>query len=260
MSDKLTVLVTGGTGTLGRQVVTRLRAEGHRARILSRNPRGHVDAIEGDLATGAGMAKAVAGVDVIVHAASATREPARIRAVDVDGTRRLFDAARGANVQHVVYISIVGIDRVPTYPYYRAKLQTEAVVREGVVPWSILRATQFHGFVEVMLRRFCLVPGFSFVPCAFKLQPVDVAEVAVRVVDVALQPPAGMLPDFGGPEVTDMRTLAIAWLAARKSRRKLVNLPLPFRFGRDMAAGGLLSPDHRDGTITFQRHLSEIYG
>jgi len=259
MSDKSSVLVTGGTGTLGRQVVLRLRQAGYRARILSRHPRGHVDTVEGDLATGHGLARAVTGMDAIVHAASATHEPWRGNAVDVAGTRRLLGAAREAGVKHLVLVSIVGIDRVPTYPYYRTKLKAEAVVREGAVPWSILRATQFHPFVELMLGGFCRLPGLAAVPYNIQLQPVDAGEVAQRVVDVVTGSPAGMLPDFGGPEIHDLKDLATSWLAARKSRRKLLNLPVPFRFARQMAAGGLLCPDHKEGSLTFERYLAEKY-
>src|SRR5438132_6587934 len=137
----MNVLVTGGTGTLGRHVVSLLRQSGHRARILSRQPRGHVDAVRGDLKNGASLAKALAGMEAIIHAASATREPLSGRAVDVRGTRRLLTMARDAGIRHVIYVSIVGIDRV-AYPYYKTKLAAEAVVRENLVPWTILRATQ----------------------------------------------------------------------------------------------------------------------
>src|SRR5881227_1774422 len=94
--QEMNVLVTGGTGNLGRHVVMLLRQSGHRARILSRHPRGHVDAVLGDLRTGEGLGKALAGMEVIVHAASATREPLRTRSVDVRGTRRMLELARGA--------------------------------------------------------------------------------------------------------------------------------------------------------------------
>lgn len=259
-TEKSNILVTGGTGTLGRLLVTQLRQSGYRARILSRHPRGHVDAVEGDLATGAGIAKAVAGMDAIVHAASATREPLRGNAVDVRGTRALLEAAHAAGVKHIVLVSIVGIDRVASYPYYKTKLKTEGVVRQGPVPWSILRATQFHPFVEVMLKSFCTVPGVALVPFKFQVQPVDAGEVARRLAAVATGEPAGMLPDFGGPEVKDLKSLAQSWLRARRSRRKLVNLPLPFKFSRQMAAGGLLCPDHNDGVITFDQYLAARYG
>src|SRR5882762_8917665 len=100
----MNVLVTGGTGTLGRHVVRLLRNSGHRARILSRNPRGHVDAVKGDLTTGAGLIKAVSGMDAIIHAASATTQPTRLRDTDVVGTRRLLAMAREERVRHIVFI------------------------------------------------------------------------------------------------------------------------------------------------------------
>ena len=161
----MNVLVTGGTGTLGRDVVMLLRHSGHRARILSRQPRGHVDAVQGDLKTGAGLTRALAGMEAIVHAASATRGPLAGRATDVRGTRRLLELAREANIGHVVYVSIVGIDGV-AYPYYRIKVAAEAVIRHDIVPWSILRATQFHSFMVFALRAFARLPGIVAIPLA----------------------------------------------------------------------------------------------
>jgi uncharacterized protein YbjT (DUF2867 family) len=252
------VLVTGGTGTLGRHVVTELRKSGHRARIYSRRSRGHVDAVRGDLRTGAGLDRALAGMDAIVHAASATREPLAGRATDVRGTRRLLMLAREAHITHVVYVSIVGIDGV-SFPYYRTKVAAEAVVREDLVPWSILRATQFHNFMEIVLGAFSSLPGVTAIPFGWQFQPVDAREVARRVVEVVLGKPAGMLPDFGGPEVRDLKSIAEAWLGARKQTRRLVNLKLPFKFSRQVAAGKLLCPDHKDGVITFDEYLAERY-
>ncbi len=254
----MNVLVTGGTGNLGRHVVTLLRQSGHRARIFSRQPRGHVDAVQGDLRTGAGVARAVAGMDAIVHAASATRELWRGRSVDVRGTRRLLAMAHKANIRHFVYVSIVGIDGVG-YPYYKTKLATEAEVRKNVVPWSILRATQFHDFVELLLGGFARMPGLIAVPYSWQLQPVDANEVAHRVVDVVLGAPGGLLPDFGGPEIHDMKSLAQSWLTARKDGRRMIDLRLPLKFSRHIAEGGLTAPEHRDGRVTFDQHLAEKY-
>jgi uncharacterized protein YbjT (DUF2867 family) len=254
----MNVLVTGGTGTLGRHVERLLRDSGHRARILSRNPRGHVDAIQGDLTTGAGLAKAVAGMDVIVHAATASAQPTRLNSTDVVGTRRLLAMAREAGVKHVVYPSIVGMDGV-TYPYYRYKLKAEAIVEENIVPWSILRATQFHSLMETFLGAFSKLPFIAAVPLKWQFQPVDASEVAARIVEVVRRDPAGRLPDFGGPEVRDFKSLAQSWLSARKVNKRLVNLSLPFKFSRQFAEGRLLCPDHRDGKITFEHHLQEKY-
>ncbi len=254
----MNVLVTGGTGTLGRDVVMLLRQSGHRARILSRNPRGHVDAVQGDLKTGAGLSKALAGMDAIVHAASATREPMALRATDVRGTRRLLELARDVNIGHFVYISIVGVEGV-AYPYYRIKIAAETLVREGMVPWSILRATQFHSFMESTLRAFARLPGMLAIPFGWQFQPVESREVARRVVDIVLDKPAGMLPDFGGPQVRDFKSIAESWLAARKERRRLMNLWLPFKASRQVAEGRLTCPEHKDGLVTFDQYLAEKY-
>src|SRR5919108_5100583 len=160
----MNVLVTGGTGTLGRHVVMLLRQSGHRARIFSRNPRGHVDAVRGDLRSGEGVDRALLGMDVVVHAATGARQSLRSRS-DVGATRRLLKAAEAAGIKHVVYTSIVGIDR-SSYPYHVTKLKAETVVREGLVPWSILRATQFHDLIDVVLRGASRTPFVIALPFA----------------------------------------------------------------------------------------------
>jgi uncharacterized protein YbjT (DUF2867 family) len=251
----MNVLVTGGTGTLGRHVVMLLRNQGHRARILSRRPSGHVDAVQGDLATGAGLVKAVAGMDAVVHAAT---QITNLRATDVVGTRRLLAMGREAGIKHVVYISIVGMEDV-AYPYYKAKLAAEAVVKENIVPWSILRATQFHSLIEMFLTAFSHVPALATVPYDWKFQPVDPADVAARLAQVVTGQPAGMLHDFGGPEVRDLKSLAEAWLTARNSNKRLVNLRLPFNFSRQFGEGRLLCPEHKDGSTTFEQYLAKRY-
>ena len=255
----MNILVTGGTGALGRDLVKSLREAGHRPRVLSRKPATGEDWVQGDLATGAGLEKAVDGVQAIVHAASATVQPQKLHATDVLGTRRLLAMAREAGVRHAVYISIVGIDGVG-YPYYKSKLAAEAIVRENLVPWSILRATQFHTLMEFFLGGFARLPGIVLLPVRWQFQPVDTQDVANRLVGVVGAAPAGMLPDFGGPEVRDFKSLAESWLRARHQRRRLVNLWLPFKFSRQFAAGNLLCPDHKDGTITFEQYLDKRYG
>ena len=254
----MNVLVTGGTGALGRHVVRLLRASGHRARILSRNPRGHDDAVTGNLATGAGLGKAVAGMDAIIHSGSATTQPTSYRATDVVGTRRLLAMAREAGVRHFTYVSIVGMEGVG-YPYYKYKLEAEAIVEENIVPWSILRATQFHTLMELFLTPLSVLPRLALVPFKWQFQPVAPVEVATRLIEVVLKDPAGRLPDFGGLEVRDFKSIARSWLDARKSKKRLVNVPLPFKFSRQFAEGRLLAPEHRDGKITFEQYLEEKY-
>jgi len=252
----MNVLVTGGTGRLGRHVVTQLRNQGHRARILTRSPKGHVDTVQGDLSTGAGLVRAVNGMDAIIHAAT---QLTNLKATDVVGTRRLLAMAREAGIKHVVYVSIVGMEGI-AYPYYKAKLAAEAIVKEDIVPWSILRATQFHTLMETFLGAFTKPPLIAPVPFDWQFQPVDPSEVAAKLVEVVKHEPAGMLPDFGGPEVRDFKSIATAWLKARGSSKRLVNLPMPLmRFSRQFAEGRLLTPDHKDGKITFEQYLEDKY-
>ena len=255
----MNVLVTGGTGALGREVVIDLRSSGHRARVMSRKPGSGGDWVQANLATGAGLDRAVADMDAIIHAGTAARQPWRLNATDVKGTRRLLEAAKRAHVKHVVFISIVGIERVD-YAYYRYKLAAERVLREDIVPWSIVRATQFHTLMEVFLGGFARLPRVAMVPLEWKFQPVDPRDVAARVTDVSIGPPAGMLPDFGGPEVRTFEGLAQSWLKARKLNKRLVDLRLPLRFSRQFAEGRLLTPEHKDGKITFEQYLVRRYG
>jgi len=253
------VLVTGGTGTLGRQVVPRLVDAGHRVRILSRRagpaPRADVVMIPGDLATGHGVAQAVGGAEVIVHCASS---PFRTGQVDVEGTARLLRAAVGAGCRHLVYISIVGIDRVP-YPYYRMKLATEEVIEGHPVPWTILRTTQFHALI-LWLVQFGRRWPFVLVPKDFVFQPVDVTEVADRMAELALGDPAGRVPDMGGPAVRSIEDLARSYLAASGRRARVVRLPIPGKASRGFRAGWHTCPDHADGTVTWEEFLRSRFG
>jgi uncharacterized protein YbjT (DUF2867 family) len=198
-------------------------------------------------------------MDVIVHAGSATVQPLRYRATDLDGTRRLLEHAREAGVRHLAYISIVGMEGVK-YPYYRWKLAAERVIADGPVAWTTLRATQFHTLMEFFLGGLALVPGLLAVPYRWRFQPVDAGEVAGRLAEIVEGEPRGLLPDFGGPEVRSFKGIAESWLRARRQGRRLVNLPLPFQFSREVAAGALLCPEHTDGSITWEQYLDRRYG
>lgn len=239
------ILLTGGTGGLGRQVARAAEAAGHTVRITSRRARPD-DApatrewARMDVETGAGVAEALAGVDAVVHAAS---DPRRHEAVDVEGTRRLAEAVRSAGTAHLVYVSIVGIDQIP-FAYYRSKLAAERIVAESGAPYSILRATQFHSLVDGMLAGFARVPLILPLPKMFRFQSVATHEAAERLVRAAEAGPAGRLPDFGGPEVLTLGEMAAAWKAARGVRKPAVPLPVPgplaaaFRAGKNTLRDG----------------------
>ena len=139
----------------------------------------------GDLLTGDGLPEAVAGVSAVVHCASDPRKPDD----DLDAAVQLLLAARAAAVPHLVYISIVGVDRVP-FAYYKAKHRVEEIVEDGGVPWTILRATQFHDFVATLLDYLSRGP-VALAPAGMSDQPVDVREVASRLVAARRRGPVG---------------------------------------------------------------------
>ncbi len=250
-----TVLVTGGTGLLGRRVVRALASDGHTVRILTRAPAEPpgpgADPYVGDLATGAGLPKAVAGAAAIVHCAT---DPRRSRLVDVEGTARLLDAARKAGRPHVVYISIVGVDRIPT-EYYRAKLGAEAAIARSGLPSTVLRTTQFHEFAVDLLDRLIGLPVVP-VPRGWRVQPIDVDEVARRLANTAASEPATRLPDLGGPEIFPVAELVRERLGDTGRRRPVLELPLPGAVVTALRAGANLVPANRAGGTTWREFLA----
>lgn len=250
------ILVTGGNGGLGRKLTPRLLEAGYTVRVMSRQPRpakGSFNFREGlewaqaDIETGVGLGEAVSGADIIIHAATSPFK--REKQVDVEGTRRVLEAARSANVRHVIHVSIVGIERIPM-PYYRAKVEAEAIVRSGGVPFTILRATQFHSLIDAMLQPVRSLP-IAFLPTDLKFQTIDAGEVAGRLCAIAGTQAAGLLPDMGGPEVLTLGEMAKAWFAAQGRRPLLLHLPIPGGAARAIRSGCNTCSDHRDGKLTW---------
>lgn len=229
-----TILVTGGTGGLGRPTISRLLAAGHEVRILSRRPgERHV---VGDLSTGAGLPEALDGVDTVLHLATNRKK-------DVDDTARLLSAAR--LVKHFVFISIVGVDDIP-YPYYRDKVACEQLIAASGIPFTTLRATQFHHFIGEFLHAGRKLPvHFSLdVP----LQTIAIDEVAARLVELAASPPAGRVADIGGPELVTVRDHIAIWQAAFATHKPVWTLHLPGK-----TVGAFKAGHHTTGVPGFGR-------
>ncbi len=249
------VLVTGGTGTLGRHVVAELTGSQVPARVLTRRCTDEAQ-VEGDLATGAGLASAVADVQAVIHCAS---NPAHAETVDVEGTRRLCDVLAQENPQaRLVHVSIVGCWDNPL-GYYQAKADAEAVVTGSGRPHVVARATQFHDFVEALCRRGHLGPvglglrGLRFAPC-------DVDWLATRLVDLALEDsPPPHLVEFAGPQTHSARDLAVltAHVMGRKTPRILTIPPLGGIMKAFAAGSNLPGPDAVRGGRTYADWLAE---
>lgn len=237
------VLVTGGTGVLGSYLVPRLVERGHDVRKLSRHASG-LDAIRGDVRTGEGIEAAVAGCDTVVHAATSQR---RARQTEVEGTRHVVEAA-GKNGAHVIYVSIVGVDR-HRLPYYQAKWEAEQVVERSGARWTILRATQFHDLLDRIL-------GYRVVPMPRRtpFQPVHGGEVAEVLADLVDAGPSGRVSDVGGPQVLTIKEMNE--IRARVIGKRAAVVPIPaVWFVRDFVNGRHLLRDGTTGTVTWEEWL-----
>jgi nucleoside-diphosphate-sugar epimerase len=185
-----------------------------------------------------------------VHAASSPFR--RTRQVDVEGTRLLLEAAKAAGVSHFMYISIVGIDRIPL-PYYKHKLAAERLIEESGVPYSILRAPQFFTLMDDILRNLLRFPVGVY-PAGFKFQPIDPGEVAERIVQQVAAGPGGRLAEIAGPEVRNAGELARAWLkASGKGCYAAAALKVGERSGRRrLPRGRQLRPGGKYGGVTWE--------
>jgi uncharacterized protein YbjT (DUF2867 family) len=255
------ILVTGGTGTLGRPLVARLREAGRRVRVLSRHDGEAAEGVErvtGDLVAGEGVDAAVEAADVIVHCAGT-----RGAKDDEVQTRNLVAAAARAGRPHLVFISVVGADGVPVegrldramFGYFAAKLRAERTIADSGLPWTTLRATQFHDLVLETLQAMTRLPVVP-VPTGMRFQPIDAGEVADRLAELALGEPAGLAPDVAGPREYELAELVRGYLRAAGKRRPILPLPLPGKAARAVRAGAIVAADRAVGTRTWEEFLA----
>jgi uncharacterized protein YbjT (DUF2867 family) len=259
------VLVTGATGTLGRQVVGAATAAGHQVVALSRRHHvGYTETFPGslrssppdvhwhraDLFTGEGVDAAVDGAEVVVHCATQGT-----RGKDAVSAANLIAAARSAGVAHVIYISIVGIDRI-SLPYYRVKLRVEEALAASGLGRTVLRATQFHDLVKATFS----IQRFSPVLWALRdvrFQPIATRDVASQLVGFIDAEPAGRVADIGGPDVHRHGDLGRMYLASQHSGRHVAEVPVPGRIVAGYKSGANLAPDNPVGAVTFADYLGQ---
>ncbi|WP_285042874.1 NAD(P)H-binding protein [Plantibacter sp. LMC-P-059a] len=244
------IVVAGGNGMVGRHVVAVAEERGHRVVSLSR-------ATGVDLVSGAGLAQQLEAADVVIDVTStATQSAAKSREFFGGVTRTLLDAEGAAGVPHHVALSIVGSDRAP-FGYYAGKAEQEELVSTGRIPWTILRATQFHEFAQQMVERFRFGP-ITMVP-TMTSQPVAAREVAERLVELAEGEPQGRPADLAGPEELRMSAMVKAYTAAEGIRGPVVEIPLPGGFGKAMRDGTTLAgPNAQRGAQTFAQWVDGL--
>lgn len=269
------ILVTGATGMLGQQVVKALinnsditvRCMRHHVPIPSfsqvagkkmlaslRRTYGAysptcsfptVQWVQADLVSGEGLDEAVRGIDVIIHC--------------TDSYDRLLEAACAANVSHIVAISIVGCDRIPLF-YYRQKVAEEKAIQTSSLPFSILRATQFHSLINLFLHMSSRFPWIMPMPADWHFQSIDESEIGLRMADLALASPTGTIQEIGGPQVLSLGEMARTWIALRQMHRTALPLRLPGKVAAGYRRGdNTCGTEGVHGEITWAQWVQKAY-
>jgi len=217
------ILVTGGTGTLGRHVVPLLPPE---VRVLTRHEHEDSEGVEyvtGDLLGGEGLDAALAGIETVLHLAGAAKG-------DDAAASNLVQAAARADVRHLVVISVIGADTMPI-AWFRTQLAVEQAVIDSGVPWTILRAAQFHDLALKTVGVLAKMPVVP-IPGGLRFQPVDARDVAERLAELTLGEPAGRVPDIAGPSVYGIKDLVESYLKAYGKHRLTMPVRIPGKIGK----------------------------
>ncbi len=224
------IVVAGGTGWIGRLVTERLKADGDVPVVLARSAGA-------DLVTGTGLDAALDGADAVIDVSNViTTSRSKSVSFFETATGHLLAAGQRAHIGHHIVLSIVGVDRVDL-GYYMGKRRQEELALAGPVPASVLRATQFHEFAAQMLSR---VGGPFIVAPKMLCEPVAGREVAAALVKLARAEPAGLAPDFAGPQRENLPEMVRRVARVRGSHRPVLTIRLPGRAGEQVARGGLL--------------------
>jgi uncharacterized protein YbjT (DUF2867 family) len=238
------IVVIGGSGRVGSNVVRRLAEHGHDA--VAASPNSGVDTI-----TGEGLAEVMAGAGAVVDLANAPNwADDAVREFFVTSTRNQLSAERDAGVGHHLALTIVGADRLPDSGYLRAKVAQESEVVAGGVPYTILRSTQFFEFLPQTVEAGA--EGDSVRLSNGLMQLVAVDDVAATVADLAVAAPVGGRVELGGPEALGIDAWARRLFAATGDDRTVISDPHARYFGAELTGGELTTGDDaRIGTIDF---------
>ncbi|MBD2700396.1 NAD(P)H-binding protein [Spirosoma sp. BT702] len=259
------VLVIGGTGVLGTSVVNTLQQQQIEFVIGSRSQvkKGSYSIVNQstdfpwkrvDLATGEGLAEALIGIDTVIHLASA---PTKIggEPFEVVTTRNLLKALNQSKAKHLIYSSIVGVDKVP-FSYYRAKLAAEKLIQQQGIPYSILRATQFHDLINFLIRKLLFLP-IGFVPKQLKFQPIHVDAVSSELSRLAQAGPQQTVLNLGGPQLFTLETMTRLWMKIHGKLKPLVPIPTIGGLMKSFEKGENTCPEKAVGSKTWEEYLLE---
>lgn len=246
------VLVTGSTGQLGSALLNQLKGSDYKVKITSRRKperMGHFEWVYSDLLSGEGLEEAVKDVDVIIHAATSPTKNSKD--IEVTGFENFLSKLK--HIKHFIYPSIVGIEEIPL-KYYKLKYKAEELLKNSSIPYTIVRATQFHDFIENL---FLSKPLFKryVIPGSIKCQSVSVDEFAKHLIDLINKGPQGRIDDFGGPVIMTLREMAELKIKINNETNKIFSISLPGKLYKSFCDGKNTNSLQKAGEITFEEHL-----
>jgi len=247
------IAIAGGTGLLGGRLAHEAEGRGHEVRLLSRAAGIDLTAPDGI----SSAATRIEGCDAVLDVLSiGTQNGAASITFFESTTRALLSAEERAGVTHHIALSIVGVDRAPS-AYYAGKVAQERAVQMGAIPWTILRATQFHEFAAQMFTVASRGP-IHLAP-RMRTQPIAADEVARHLVDLAEMPARGRVPDLAGPREESLVDMIRRYARATGHRGWIPAVSLPGSFGRAMRDGRLLpASDATIGRQSFTEWIASL--
>ena len=249
------IWITGGTGKVGRVIIPRLLEQGNEVHVLTtqKNPglSSEVGIYQGDLTKAFTLQNAFSNAEIILHCASNFLDPEN---VDVTGSRNLLSVVPKKKLKHLIYISIVGVDK-SQYPYYKAKYEVEQMIMKSGIPFTNLRATQFHHFVlHRIIKPIDTGEGKILqLPENFTFQSIDISDVAEKIIELVGRIPQNETISIGGPEVLSLEKMAQDYLDYLGRKDKIESVP-PESF-KIFQTGINLCPDKSYGKVTWEKYL-----
>lgn len=241
------ILITGGTGTLGKRLCQLLDSQKTSYTIGTRKESNDPRMVTMDLIHNTGLREAVAGKELIFHLATDMKKDTKI-------TQNLLKALGGQSKVHLVYISIVGIEDIP-FSYYRKKLASENAIKHSGIPFTIVRATQFHEFAHSIITNL-LKYRIGILPKKIVLQTIDVSLVAKELVNVSQKPPENKTYELGGAEILNLGQMAAIWLKVTGKRRWILNIPILGKLGKALRYGSLTTRYSKPKSSRYQQWLA----
>ena len=255
------VLITGGTGTLGQEISRQLLEKGYAVNILSSKDKPEIDfftnIIQGDLTDSASLKEAIESSDIIIHCAS---NPRNAQVVDIEGTKNLLALLDSNKCKHFIYISISGVDK-SDYPYYQTKYAVEKLIEATGLPYSILRATQFH---DLVLYRIIQVFDQGIgkpiqIPANMKFQSIDKTDVAASIIKLASKQPTYTVTTIGGPEVLTLEFMIQTYFTQLDRNEEIEYIEPSMAFHQVFTSGINLCPENAVDGVTWAEYLNSTH-